>query len=100
MSDPGRGLYMRVRVKPEKREEFIGLIKGLARDVRANERQTLVFEFMQAADPNEFVFFERFASEEALKAHQEAPYHQSMSAAGWACLDGEPHIEPLTPITP
>jgi quinol monooxygenase YgiN len=100
MAQAGRGVYMRVRVKPQKREEFIGLIKGLVRDSKANESGTQVLEFMQAADPNEFVFFERFASEAAMKAHQEAPYHVAMSAAGWACLDGDPHIEQLTPVAP
>lgn len=100
MSAQGRSVYIRVRVKPAKREEFIGLIKGLIRDVKANEKATLVFEYMQAADPNEFVLFERFESEAALNAHQNAPYHLAMSAAGWACLDGDAHIEQLTPIDP
>ena len=100
MAQEGRGVYIRVRVKPQKREEFVGLIKGLVRDAKANERGTQVLEFMQAADPNEFVLFERFESEAALKTHQQAPYHVAMSAAAWACLDGEPHIEQLTPIAP
>jgi quinol monooxygenase YgiN len=91
---------MRVRVKPQKRDEFIGLIKALVRDSKSNEPGTQVLEFMQAADPNEFVFLERFASEAAMKIHREAPYHVGMSAAGWACLDGEPHIEELTPVAP
>ena len=100
MAQDGRGLYLRVRVKPEKREEFIGLIQQLVRDVRAHEKGTLDFQFMQAADPNEFVFLERFESEAAMQAHQNAPYHLAMSASGWACLDGQPHIEQLTPIAP
>ncbi len=96
----GRGVYIRVRVKPGRRDEFIGLLKGLVRDVKANEKQTLVFEFMQAKDPDEFVLVERFVNKEAQAAHQNAPYHVAMAASGWACLEGEAHIEQLTPIAP
>lgn len=99
--DTPYGVSMRVRVKAERREEFIALIRQLAHDVRANEPGTLVFECMQnEADPLEFVFAERFRDREAWKAHQNAPYHLEMAPKGWACLDGDPIIEPMLPITP
>ncbi len=88
-------LYMRVRVKPEKRDEFIGLITELAANVKANEPETLVWEFLQADDPDEFVFFECFTDEAACDRHQCMDYHLAMSDAGWACLSEEPHIEVL-----
>jgi quinol monooxygenase YgiN len=56
----GCGLYLRVRVKPDKREEFVGLMRQLVRDVRANEPGTIDYQFMQAADPHEFVILQRF----------------------------------------
>jgi quinol monooxygenase YgiN len=96
----GHGVYMRVRVKPEKRAEFIGIITELVRNIRANEPDTHVYEFLQAADPLEFVFFERFTDFAAYEKHQKMPYHVAISAAGWACLDGDPIIEPLTSIAP
>jgi quinol monooxygenase YgiN len=96
----GHGVYMRVRVKPEKRAEFIGIITGLVRNIKANEPDTLVYEFLEAADPNEFVFFERFTNQAAYDKHQQMPYHVAISAAGWACLAGDPIIEPLTPLAP
>ena len=86
---------MRVRVKPEKRDEFVGLITELAANVRANEPDTLIYEFLQAEDPNEFVFFECFTDEAAFERHREMDYHVAMSDAGWACLSEDPHIEPL-----
>lgn len=95
------GVYMRVRVKPERRDEFIELIRQLVRDIKANEPGTLVYELMQnESDPLEFVFAERFRDREAWKTHQNAPYHLEMAPKGWACLDGEPVIEPMIPIVP
>ncbi len=96
----GHGVYMRVRVKPEKRSEFIGIITELVRNIKANEPDTLVYEFMQAADPLEFVFFERFTDQAAYEKHAQMPYHVAISAAGYACLASDPVIEPLTAIAP
>ena len=47
----------------------------------------------------EFVFFECFTDEAAQQRHQNMPYHVAMSAAGWACLDGQPVIEFLRPAS-
>ena len=93
----GYGVYIRVRTLPAKREEFIRLIGELRARALENEPDTLVFEFFQAADPNEFVFFEAYPDEAAQKVHENAPYHVAMSEAGWACLDGQPVIEFLKP---
>ena len=92
------GVYIRVKVKPDKREEFIGLISELTGNVDANEPDALTFAFFQADDPNEFVFFERFRDEAAYERHRDADYHVAMSPAGWACLSEEPHIEQLRGI--
>lgn len=97
MKQTGYGCYMRVRTKPEKRDEFVRLVTQLRADVRANEPDTLVYEIFQGADANEFVFFECFTDEAAQQRHQAAPYHVAMSAAGWACLDGQPVIEFMKP---
>jgi quinol monooxygenase YgiN len=89
--------YMGVRTKPEKRDEFVRLVLELQANVRRQEPDTLVYEFLQGGDANEFVFFECFADEAAQQRHQQMPYHVAMSAAGWACLDGQPVIEFLRP---
>lgn len=97
MKQTGYACYMRVRTKPEKRDEFVRLTTKLRADVLANESDTLVYEILQGADANEFVFFECFTDEAAQQRHQNAPYHVAMSAAGWACLDGQPVIEFMKP---
>lgn len=97
MKRTGYACYMRVRTKPEKRDEFVRLVTQLRADVLANEADTLVYEILQGADANEFVFFECFTDEAAQQRHQNAPYHVAMSASGWACLDGQPVIEFMKP---
>jgi quinol monooxygenase YgiN len=91
--------YMRVRTKPEKRDEVARLVLELQANVRNNEPDTLVYEILQGDDPNEFVFFECFTDPAAQQRHQDMPYHVAMSAAGWACLDGQPVIEFLRPAS-
>jgi quinol monooxygenase YgiN len=93
----GHAVYMRVRTKPQKREEFLALIRELRANVLAHEPGTVFFELLQGADANEFVFMEGFVDAAAQKVHADAPYHRAMSAAGWACLDGTPVIEHLSP---
>jgi quinol monooxygenase YgiN len=93
----GYGCYIRVRTKPDKRDEFVRLILSLRAQVLANEPSTLVYEFFQAADRNEFVFFEGYVDELAQEHHQRAPYHVAMSQAGWECLEGAPTIEFMRP---
>ena len=98
MANPiGLAAYMRVRTRPEKREEFLRLIGELRANVHRHERDTLLFEVLQGNDPNEFVIYECFTDTAAQKAHQEAPYHVAMAPAGWACLEGTPVIEYLRP---
>ena len=93
----GYAAYMRVRTKPEKREEFIRLVTELRGNVLRHEPDTLVFEILQGADSNEFVFFEGFTDEAAQKIHQNQPYHVAMAPAGWACIEGQAIIEFMKP---
>ena len=93
----GVALYMRVQTKPDKRDEFVALVKALQANVRAHEPDTLIYELLQGSHANEFVFFEGFTDAAAQERHAQAPYHLAMSAQGWACLDGTPVIESLTP---
>ena len=93
----GYACYLRVRTKPEKRDEFVRLVTELRANVLQHEPDALIFEFLQGTDLNEFVFFEGFTDEAAQQHHQQAPYHLAMSASGWACLEGQPVIEFLRP---
>jgi quinol monooxygenase YgiN len=75
----------------------VSLVKDLRSKVLVNEPDTLVWEFLQGGDPNEFLFFECFTDEAAQQRHQQMPYHVEVSPLGYACLDGSPHIEFIRP---
>jgi len=91
---------MHVRTKPEKSNEFARLTAQLQKDVRAHEPEALVYQIMRSQDdPTLFVMTEVFATEAAYNAHPEMAYHKAMSAAGWACVEGQPDIKRFTPLT-
>lgn len=98
MGETGYACYLRVRVKPGKREEFIGLIHKLSSDVRRELPDTCFYEFLATADPLEFVLLQGFVDEAAYKRYANAPFHLEMAPQGWACLDGDPHIEFMQPV--
>jgi quinol monooxygenase YgiN len=94
------GILMHVRTKPEKSNEFAQLVAQLQKDVRAHEPDVLVYQIMRSLDdPALFVMTEVFANEAAYLAHPDMPYHKAMSAAGWACVEGQPDIQRFTPLT-
>jgi (4S)-4-hydroxy-5-phosphonooxypentane-2,3-dione isomerase len=98
MQDVGYACYLRVRIKPDKRGEFIGLIHRLREDTRREMTGVVFYEFLATADPLEFVLLQGFVDEAAYKRYANAPFHLEMAPHGWACLDGDPHIEFLSPV--
>jgi quinol monooxygenase YgiN len=94
------GIMMQVRTKPGKADAFIALIAQLQADVLANEPGVRLYSVMRAeADPDLFIFTQLFATAEAHAVHPDMPYHAAMSAAGWACVEGQPTILRLAPIS-
>ncbi len=59
-----------IKVKEDKVEEAKALFAKLAQDVNANEPGTLAYIPHQRADePTTFLFYEKYADEEAFKTH-------------------------------
>jgi autoinducer 2-degrading protein len=65
-----------VWVKPEFREEFIRVsIENHRNSIK--EKGNLRFDILQDKnDPNKFVFYEAYESEEASNAHKETPHYK------------------------
>ncbi len=94
------GIVMNVRVKTDRGNEFTRLVTQLQADVRKNEPEVPVFQVLRSDDgPLLFVFVEVFATEAAHAAHPDMPYHQTMAAAGWACVEGQPEIRRFTALS-
>ena len=63
------------------------------------EEGTLVYTLHQAQnDPTQFLFYEKYADGEALKAHSSTPYFKELFGALKPLLNGAPEIEMYTEI--
>jgi len=63
------------------------------------EEGTLVYTLHQAQnDPTQFLFYEKYADAEALKAHSSTPYFKELFGALKPLLNGAPEIEMYTEI--
>ncbi|HEX5502897.1 MAG TPA: putative quinol monooxygenase [Thermomicrobiales bacterium] len=75
-------LIVSLKVKPERREEFLTAAAEDGRGSREDEPGCLRFDVLEdAADPDHFYFYEVYRDEAAFKAHGEAPHYQVWRAA-------------------
>ena len=87
---------IRLKVLPEKQEEFEGLVRQLVADIAANEPDPKIYEVRRCKDdPLSYVYFMCFTDEAAQQSYQDADYHTTMSPKAIACLDGDPVFEEL-----
>lgn len=87
-------LIVSLKVKPERREEFLSAAAEDGRGSREDEPGCLRFDVLQdAADPDHFFYYEVYRDEAAYKAHTEAPHYQVWRAAVEAgVLDGPAQV--------
>lgn len=75
-------IWVSVRVKPERKDDFLKAIEEDARGSREDEPGCLRFDVLQdAADPDHYYFYEVYRDEAALEAHRAAPHYQVWAAA-------------------
>jgi (4S)-4-hydroxy-5-phosphonooxypentane-2,3-dione isomerase len=75
-------LVVSLKVKPERREEFLKASGEDSRGSREDEPGCLRFDVLHDnADPNHYYFYEVYRDEEAFKAHTQAPHFQVWAAA-------------------
>ena len=75
------GLVVSVRVKPERREEFLRVVEEDGRGSREDEPGCLRFDVLQdGGDPDHYFFYEIYRDEDAVAAHRQAPHYQPWSA--------------------
>ncbi len=79
----------KMTVKEGREEDFVRLAKALTEQVRANEPDTLGYEFYKLRDEERgYAVYEQFTDEAAEEAHQNTPYFQEMAPDLIDCLDG------------
>ena len=74
--------------KPDKQGEFIRLCRQLESYVRANEPDTLLFEFFKLREPNRYAVLESFPDESAEHRHMNSKMLAATAPKISACLDG------------
>ena len=75
-------LVVSLRVKPDRREEFLRAAEEDGRGSREDEPGSLRFDVLQdEADPNHFYYYEVYRDEAAYRAHQETPHYRVWRAA-------------------
>jgi quinol monooxygenase YgiN len=78
----------RMTVKPEHRQEFVGLCRELEAHVRANEPDVLAYEFFKLREPNRYAILESFPDEATEHRHMNSQKLAEVAPKISACLDG------------
>lgn len=84
---PGKSFIATLRVKPEKRDEFIALQTELKALVHEHEPDAYVYEVMQADDdPDLFYCIATFKDEAAFDHHMHIDFHDRLVPPILECL--------------
>lgn len=82
--------WVTVRIKPEKREEFLKAIEIDALGSERDEPGCMRFNVLQDdKDANVYYFYEVYVDDAALDAHRKAPHYAAWSRAAETCLEGD-----------
>ena len=74
--------WVKVRIKPERRDEFLAAIEADALGSERDEPGCLRFNVLQdVEDENVYYFYEVYADEAAVDAHRAAPHYAVWRAA-------------------
>ena len=89
----------KMTIKEGCEDEFVALAKKLTDAVRANEPDTLAYEFYKLRDEERgYAVYEKFSSEEAEQAHQNTPHFHEIAPGLIECIDGtyvRTYLDPL-----
>jgi (4S)-4-hydroxy-5-phosphonooxypentane-2,3-dione isomerase len=93
-------MWVKVRVKPERRADFLKAIEVDAIGSERDEPGCFCFNVLQdREDPNVYYFMEVYRDEAALEAHRAAPHYAVWRAAA-DTLDGPTQATRCTTVFP
>lgn len=80
-------------VKDGAQSEFESVFDELARQVRANEPDCLVYDLCRKKDSStEYVILERYRDADAVARHMKTDYFRALGTKIAGCLEGRPTI--------
>jgi len=89
----------RMKVKPEKEQDYLRLVQQLSDEVRAHEPETTIYQFFrERGKPLHYAVIEQFSSEASEEAHRDTPHFHRLAPPLIDCLDGTYVREYLDPI--
>jgi quinol monooxygenase YgiN len=90
------GVVAKLPAQEGKGAELAKVMNDLADQVRANEEGCLQYDIMQASDNDDMIFvIEKYASQEALKAHGDSDHFKGAQRSIGAFIGGKPDIQYL-----
>ena len=93
-------IWVKVRVKPERRDEFLKAIEHDALGSERDEPGCMRFNVLRdEKDPNLYYFYEVYKDQAALEAHRAAPHYAVWRAAA-DTLDGPTEAVRCTTVFP
>lgn len=90
-------LIATLEAQPQHRETLLAAVKKLVAESSKEEGNISHDCLTSAADPNRFVFVERWATREALDAHGSKPHVQEWRALSRPLWTGPSKVEIITP---
>ena len=81
-----------IKVKAGQAEQFEAIARKLAAAVNANEPGCLLYTLNKGDDANTYVFMERYAHEDAMKAHRGTEHFRTLGREMGAHMDGAPTV--------
>jgi quinol monooxygenase YgiN len=87
-----------IKAKAGHEAEFQAAALQLVAAVRANEPGCLMYTLNKGDAPDTFVFMERYADEEALKAHRGTEHFKTLGRAMGAFMDGAPTVQRMVEL--
>ena len=88
----------RMKIHPEKRDQFVKACQELEEAVSQNEKGCLYYKFYKLRDENEYAVIESFENEEMDEALQQTQHFKDIVPALLECLDGTYTREFLDPL--
>lgn len=88
----------RIKVKPGMEGEFEAVATELAAKVNAGEPGCRLYTLCRGANPQAYVFLERYDDEAALDAHRASAHYKELGRKMGQFFDGKPEIERLAEV--
>ncbi len=95
-----RAIWVKVRVSPDKRQQFLDAVEVDALGSERDEPGCLRFNVLRdTEDENTYYFYEVYENDSALDAHRGMPHYLVWKAAA-ETLDGPPEVTSLNTVFP